>query len=143
MAYIEATPALLRAAFPAFADETAIPDATVQYWIEQAQRSVDASWLEDDRQMGEMLLAAHEMTLNGLGSGGEAEAAAEGLGEYRSIRSGSLSLERFDRGSGSAQGEIGSTSYGRRWLALAKRNRGGARLTPTGVLPSYPLFPGA
>jgi hypothetical protein len=135
MAYTEATPADLKAAFPRFAP---VADETVTFWLTRARRQVDTSWTEDDYAMGQMLLAAHLMTLQGLGTGAEAEAGANGTGDYRSIRSGAITLERFDRAAGGAQGELGSTSYGRQWLALAHANRGGARVTATGTLPYDP-----
>lgn len=135
MAYTAATPTILKAAFPSFA---AVADDTVAYWITRAQRSVDASWTEDDRQMGEMLLAAHLMTLQGLGTGAEASAAAEGTGDYKTIRTGSVTLERFDRTSDAAQGQLGSTSYGRQFATLARQNVGGPRVMATGALPYDP-----
>lgn len=138
MAYTDATAADLKAAFPRF---DAVADETVEFWLEQARRSVDTSWTEGDYAMGQMLLAAHYMTLEGYGTGGEAEAAASGSAEFKTIRSGALTLERFDHGAASAQGAIGSTSYGRRWKALAKVNRGGARTTPTGALPDQQAWP--
>lgn len=137
MAYTDPTTDDLQAAFPRFA---AVADPTVEFWLVRARRSVDSSWTEDDYQMGQMLLACHLMTLQGLGTGAEAEAAANGTGDYKTIRSGSLTLERFDRSSGSsstgAQGELTSTTFGRQWLELAKQNRGGPRVMPTGSLPT-------
>lgn len=135
--YADASAADLKAAFPRFA---AVADSTVESWLEQARRSVDQSWTQGDYAMGQMLLAAHYMTLEGLGTGAEAEAAAQGLGEFKTIRSGSLTLERFSgEGGSSAAGTLGSTGYGRRWRALAKANRGGPRVTGTGTLPDHSL----
>jgi hypothetical protein len=124
--------AALIAAFPRFAD---VPPASIEFWLTRAARAVDDSWAEDDRDIGQMLLAAHYLTLQGLGTGAEAEAGANGTGDYRSIRSGAITLERFDRAKNGAQGELASTSYGRQWLALARANRGGPRVTATGTLP--------
>lgn len=137
MAYTDATAADLKDAFPRFA---AVADETVEFWLERARRQVDTSWTEDDYAMAQMLLAAHHMTLQGLGTGAEAEAAAAGTGDYQTIRSGSLTLQRFDRGS-SAQGTLGSTSYGRQFADLRVTNKGGPRVSPTGTLPDYPLYP--
>lgn len=134
MAYTDPDADELQAAFPRFA---AVEDETVEFWLERARRSVDQSWTEGDYAMGQMLLAAHLMTLQGLGTGAESEAAASGTGEYKTIRSGSVTLERFEQASGGAQGELGSTSYGRQFAALARQNVGGPRVSPTGTLP-YP-----
>lgn len=138
MAYTDPTADELQAAFPRFAD---VADATVEYWLVRARRVVDESWTEDDYQMGQMLLAAHYMTLNGLGTGAEAETAANGTGDYQSIKSGSLTLTRFQQsGSSTAQGELRSTTYGRQFDALLRQNKAGPRVMGTGALPTSPLF---
>jgi len=137
MAYTDATASDLKAAFPAFA---AVADETVEFWLERARRQVDATWTEGDYAFAQMLLACHLMTLAGLGTGAESEAAASGTGDYRTIRSGSLTLERFDRGDKAAQGEIGSTSYGRQFAALARQNVRGPRVMDTGAVPCPPPY---
>ena len=124
MAYTVPTAANLKARFPAFA---AVPDQTVTAAIERAQRQVDQSWTEGDYGEGIMLYAAHDMTLDGLGTGADAQANAQGLSGFRSIRSGSLSLERASgAGSGDSAG-IESTSYGQRFARLRRQNRAGPR----------------
>lgn len=140
MAYVDPTAADLKAAFPRFA---AVADATVEFWLERARRKVDQSWTEGDYQMGQMLLACHLMTLEGLGTGTESEINANGLGDFKSVRSGSFSFTRKEgsSGDGDAQGSLGSTGYGRQWYELAVANKGGARLTPTGTIPDYSLYP--
>lgn len=138
MAYTDATADDLQTAFPKFA---AVADETVEFWLTQARRSVDETWTEGDYAMAQMLLAAHLMTLEGLGAGTEAELAGQGLSDFKSVRSGSFS---FDRGSNttSSSGTLASTSYGQRFLALAKINVGGPRVTNTGTIPtSIPGWP--
>lgn len=132
MAYENPDAADLKGNFPRFA---AVADETVEFWLTRARRQVDESWTEGDYQMGQILLACHLMTLQGLGTGAEAEASAQGVGDYKTIRTGSVTLERFDRDSGAATGTMGSTSYGRQWLELARANRGGPRVMATGILP--------
>lgn len=135
-AYADPSAATLKAAFTKFAS---VADSTVEFWLDRARRHVDQSWTEGDYAMGQMLLACHLMTLEGLGTGTEAQIAAEGLGDFTSVKSGQFSFTRGE--SAAAGGSLGSTSYGRQWLALAKLNRGGARLTPTGSVPTVPLYP--
>lgn len=135
MAYTDATADDLQAAFPKFA---AVTDETVEFWLKRARRSVDQTWTEGDYAMGQMLLAAHYMTLEGLGAGAEAESALSGTSDYQTIRSGSLTLTRFAKDGGAASGQFASTSYGRRFLELAKVNTGGPLVTPTGTWPVYP-----
>jgi hypothetical protein len=57
---------------------------------------VDTSWTEGDFGDARMLLAAHLMTLGGLGSTAEAKAVANGSGQFKVMAIGSLRLERFD-----------------------------------------------
>lgn len=132
-----ATPAQLKALFPAFAG---VADTMVQAWLDRAARVVDESWAEADQQHAQMLLAAHYMTLNGLGTGAEAEMAAAGASGFLSLRSGALSIERAtgrNADPGLAKmGEFGQTAYGRQFFPLLKANRGGVRVTSTGELPS-------
>lgn len=123
MSHIVPTPSELIATFPAFAGAET---ARVQYWIDRAARVVDDSWAAADYELALMLHAAHEMVLNGFGSGAEAEAAAAGASAFRSLRSGSLALERFD--GGGEPGGFEATQYGRQFLPLLRRNRGGPRV---------------
>jgi hypothetical protein len=122
-----ATAADLKAAFPAFA---AVADGQVGYWLTRAARTVDDSWAEADRDHAQMLLAAHLMVTNGLGTGAEAAAAAAGASGFKSMRSGALSL---DRGDAPTDG-YASTQYGRQFAALLALNHGGPRVTSTGAL---------
>ncbi len=138
MAYTDATAASLKATFPRFA---AVADATVDAWLDRARRSVDQSWTEGDYTYAQELLAAHYMTLEGLGTGTESELNAQGLGDFKSVRSGSFSFTRGDSADSSATGALGSTAYGRQWYALARANRGGPRTTPTGTIPDSQLYP--
>lgn len=126
----------LKAAFSAFA---AVEDATIEFWIERAGRLVDTSWTEGDYQMGQMLLAAHYMVINGLGTGAEAAAAAAGASGFKRMKSGSLDLERFESASGGSAEGFSSTSYGQQFLALLRVNKGGPRVTATGTVPAYPF----
>lgn len=133
--YAKPQPAHLTARYPAFAD---VERTTIAYWLVDAERQVDTSWMEGDYATGLMALAAHNMTLNGLGTGAEAEAAAAGASGFKTIRSGALTLERFDTGSGASASAWSSTRYGSEFYALLRRNRAGPRVMPTGSLPTYP-----
>lgn len=133
MAYTTPTAAEFKEIFPAFA---ATADATVDYWIGRAERVVDDSWMEDDRTHATMLLTAHYLTEQGQGTGAEAEAAAAGASGFKTMRSGSLTLERF--ADGMAKGLYAGTSYGRQFALLLQANRGGPRVTSTGTYPVYP-----
>lgn len=139
MAYTQPDADQLQSTFPKFA---AVDDAVIETWLTEARRDVDSSWCEDDRAMAEMLLAAHLMTLEGLGTGAEAEANAGGMAGLKSVKSGTFQFSRADSETESAAGTLGSTSYGRRYLEKLEKNRSGARVTPTGAVPQGPLYPG-
>lgn len=121
--------AALKAAFPAF---DAVANGTVEFWLARAARQVDSSWAEDDRDFARWLLACHLMTEQGLGAGAEAEVFGAGAGGFTTMRSGSLTLTRDPAAPGTS-GPYGSTQYGRQFAVLLRQNRGGARVTDTGV----------
>ncbi len=121
MPYIVPSAADLAARFPAFA---AVPAAAVAGAIVEAQTRVDTHWLPGDFAIGIMLLAAHSMTLDGLGTGAESASAAAGTIGFTSMRSGGLSLDRATSRRQAAEPSIlAETSYGRRFLALLKVNQ--------------------
>lgn len=139
--YAKPSPSDLIARYPAFA---AVATTTIQYWLTDAERMVDTSWLEGDYAVGLMSLAAHNMTLIGLGAGATAAAAAAGASGYKVMRSGALTLERFEDSSSSGSAGTASTSYGSEFAALLRRNKAGPRVMPTGAWPvpaGYPYGP--
>lgn len=123
MAWTAPTPADVKARFPAFA---AVPDAAIQGALDEAALQVDETWVsEADFRLGRMLLAAHILTLDGLGTGAESEAAANGASGFKRMKSGQFEVERFDTAGtvpGGSDGVLGTTSYGRRFLELQRRN---------------------
>ena len=114
MAYTPATAATFKARFPAFA---AVADATIESALTRSRRRVDHTWMEDDRAEAEMLWAAHDMTVDGLGDTRDAQLAG-----FERLKLGSLELERD--GSGASTG-FESTSYGRRFMELMRMNHVG------------------
>lgn len=114
-----------KARFPRFA---AVDDGVVTDALDRASTQVDETWATYDRDEGMLLYAAHQLTLDGQGTGTEAELNAQGAGGLRIMKSGSLTIERFDRGAASG-GAYETTSYGTRFLTLLKLNRGGSRVT--------------
>lgn len=139
MPYTQATAADLKTQLTRFAE---VDDTTVEFWLTRARRGVDDSWCEDDRAFGEVLLAAHYMTQEGLGAGAEAQLAADCLAGIKSIRSGQLSIDRGTGGlADETAGTIGSTTYGQRFLALQMQQGIGSPLVaPTGSLPDALLY---
>ncbi len=112
-----------RARHPAF-DGT--PDLTVTAYLTDAGSAV-AYYLPDEIQPRcVMLIAAHELTLEGFGdasTAGYAEAKAAGA---KRIKDGATEVEFF-LGEGASRSEadtlLASTSYGRRYLAIREPYR--------------------
>ena len=124
MAYETPTPAELKATHPKFAG---VADQVVADAITEGEGKVGDDWREADRRPAVMLYAAHVMTLNGHGTGTDAQLAAEGLGDFQRIKSGTLDVSRFGRGGGGATG-LDSTGYGKRFKELLRLNFAGARI---------------
>ncbi|WP_165799461.1 DUF4054 domain-containing protein [Sphingomonas oleivorans] len=132
MAYAKPLPADLRLRYPAFA---AVEEATIQYWLTDAERFVDESWAERDYAPALIARAAHGMAEGGLEAGGASIPA--GVSRFRS---GAMDLSFADAAAAqAAAGGYKATRYGRDFLALLARNKGGARMTGGGAMPcDYP-----
>jgi hypothetical protein len=134
--YAKPLPPHLKQRYPAFADVDA---GTVQYWLTDAERSVDTSWSEGDYAAGLMALAAHNMALAGYGTDA-AKLAVIPAGVSR-FKSGSLDVTLTDASANARMGaSYDSTRYGQEYLALLRRNRGGPLVGDTGALPT-PGYP--
>jgi hypothetical protein len=155
MAYTPPTPDDLRARFPRFAamvdGHHVVTDATLQAALDRAARRVDETWMEGDFAEARMQYAAHDLTLDGFGTGTEAQLLAEGVDDFQKIKLGSLQLERFDRSKSTSSGSaavdlLSSTSFGRRFLDLLAHNKSGvvvAAEAPQGLNHLARDFPGS
>lgn len=125
MAYTEPDAATLKTRYPAF---SAVADPTVEYWLTDARLIVTDTWAENDRAIAEMLLAAHNMALQGLGTAGGAVANLAAMG-VTSFKSASMSVG-FDAAqiAKASAGGYASTTYGEQFMVYLRRNRGGVRL---------------
>lgn len=131
MAFIDA--ATLKATYP---DEfCTVPDATVEIWLTQAERIVGENWC-GDRTHDLATLAAHYLTVNGLGTSGKKfrERMDKGV---KSMRSGSVQITYMDatKGGGAGDAFYGQTRYGQMFLPQLKICRGGPLVTGTGTFP--------
>lgn len=119
MAYTSPTVEDFKARFVSFGPLGDPNDLQVQAALEDAETVADDKWSDADRRQAVMLKAAHELTMNGVGTGAEAELASTGLLGFSSIRSGGLSLDRGQSsGAASDPSGYGQTAYGRRLQAL-------------------------
>jgi len=129
--YAKPLPPHLKARYPAFA---AIDAGTIQYWLTDAERCVTEAWLEGDYAAGLMALAAHNMTLAGLGT--DASSLAGVPSGITRMKSGSFELGLTDAAANARMtGSLDSSRYGQEYMALLRRNRGGPFVAPTGALP--------
>jgi hypothetical protein len=122
MAYAPPTASDLKARFPAFAS---VADDVVTAALGEAARLVDESWTEGDFANARMLYACHILLMDGHGTGGEADMLVDMPAGYKRTKAGGSEIERF--GSATAGGttdplDLQSTSYGRRFASLMRRN---------------------
>lgn len=111
-----------------------VPDPKVQMALDRAATQVDQSWTEGDFAEAQLLYAAGWLTTQGLGGGAEAEAAGAGAAGFRVMKSGQLTLERYDKPSGgsSSADPVLATADGAAFAALRQMNLGGPRTTGGG-----------
>jgi hypothetical protein len=135
MAYVEPTPADLKHRDAAFSN---VSDDDIAYWLTDAHRYVDQSWFEQDYGPALIAHAAYEMStrkVNGFSGGDVAGFAAAGVSEFKSgqfqARFSDKAIEVASRGGYEAN------DYGREYLDLLRRNKGGLGVTSAGALPCY------
>lgn len=133
MAYTPPDKATFIAVFPPFA---AVSDEAYTFWSARAGRIIDPlqGCLSADAELAAMLITAHLLTQQGIGTGAEGQMAAEGASGFKRIKSGSIDLERADSAGSSDKGEWGTTSYGVQVYPMLKACTGGPRVTGTGCI---------
>jgi hypothetical protein len=133
MPYTAPTKDTFTGLFPAF---SAVSDAQYDFWSAQAVLVTEPieACLGDRMDLATMLATAHYLTEQGIGTGAESQMAAEGMGGFKSIKSGSLSLDRGDSSGSSSSETWGTSSYGTRLYPMLKACFGGPRVTGTGTI---------
>lgn len=118
----------LTARYPAF---VAVEPTVIAYWLTDAERFVDNTWMESDYAAALMALAAHNMASAGLGADA---AASTGIpAGITSMKSGTLSLTFSDAAAKDRiEAALSSTRYGAEFAALLRRNKAGPRVMGTG-----------
>lgn len=122
----------LRAALPTFED--LVEEETIQIYLDMAERSMGDGYgtRADDAQV---FLAAHLMSMAGIGPG----AKASEMAGFTNIKAGSLSLTRSEK---AAAGEYAASPYGVLFWRLRQSLGGVAMMvTGTGVLPGHYPYP--
>ena len=131
MAYAPPTRATFIGLFPVFA---AVTDAQYTFWAAQAVLVTEPleGCLASRMDLATMLVTAHLLTLQGIGTGAEAEMAAQGASGFRRIKSGTLELERGESSGDASAGSYGATSYGQQAWPMLKACLAGPRVSATG-----------
>lgn len=126
------TPNEFKALKPQFAD---VPDDVIQSYLTMALRIV----FDPEDVQALAALTCHLLTLDGLGTGADSEAHADGTAGFQTIRSGDLTLTRFQKqASGSSYADwLRGTQCGTFYALLLKMSRGGPRVARGG--PSRPI----
>lgn len=129
------------ALFPAFA---AVTDDQYEFWSAQAVLVTEPieACLGERMDLATMLVTAHYLTESGIGTGAESEMAAQGMGGFKRIKSGSIDLERGEAKDSSSAGSWSTTSYGMRAWPMLKACVAGPRVTSTGALCTFSGYPG-
>lgn len=123
MPYVTPTFEDFTSRFPIFADAD---EEVVSRLLEEAARTIDTSWIEDDYQPAILYLTAHLLATDNSEEGASVSVGAAGAGSITSESFGGMSISYSQgntSGSLSSSEQYGSTEYGRRFLSLLKRNQ--------------------
>lgn len=123
------TPAQFKVRKPQFA---AVPDATVQMYLDMAARYV----FDTENDDAVAAFACHLMTLDGLGTDAASTSFKTGAASYQSIKSGQLTLTRYQKAAGEGTTYtdwLRQTQCGQFYALLLKMERGGPRVACGGV----------
>lgn len=136
MAHTAPTPGDLKTRYPSF---SGVADATVQYWLTDAERFVSTSWIEADYAPAIMAYAAHHMALEGLydsGAGGSLPAGVTGF------KSGNLSVQiDASYARSAAAGSWDATRFGKAFRIMQRRNAASVIVATPGRLPEGVVTP--
>jgi hypothetical protein len=117
------TIAEFRVTIPSMADSARFPDPSVQMWLDNADRLVNAERWGDNFRMGACLMAAHFLTSMALS---DEEAAAGGIAGLRAgaivSESGDSVSVSFDGSSAmeDSAGHWNMTTFGKQYLRFAR-----------------------
>lgn len=121
------TVAQFKTAKPQFAD---VPDATVQAYLDMAAQIA----FDPENDLAVISLVCHLMTIEGLGTDAQSQSWSDGSAGFQTIRSGQLTLTRFQRAAGGASyiDWLGQTACGEFYALLLRSNRSGPRVARGG-----------
>lgn len=122
MPYTTPTAAEFKTRFPIFTDKD---EPLITLLLAEAASEIDATWREADYQPAILYLTAHIFSTDNSTEGDAVEVGGS-TGAIASESFSGMSVSYAQRsGSLSASDRYGSTEYGRRYLALLRKNCGG------------------
>lgn len=121
------TPTEFKALKPQF---TGVDNAVVQSYLDMAAELV----FDPENDMAVAALTCHMMTLDGRGTDAQSQSFASGEAAFQTIRSGQLTLTRYQRSSGGGRFTewLGQTNCGQFYALLLRANGGGPRVARGG-----------
>jgi Protein of unknown function (DUF4054) len=126
--YAKPSPAHFIMRYPAFAT---VSPATIQFWLTDAERFVDTTWIEGDYAAAIMAHAAWQMAKGGHGAGLAGEGFGAGVTRFKS---GAMDVTISDKVAGAAaSGGVAAGIYEAEFIALRRRNFSGPRLVGCGL----------
>jgi hypothetical protein len=123
MAYEAPTYAEFIARFPIFDDTTKWPQAMVEAVIVEATNNIDTSWVEADYKPAIMYQTAHILSIENAAAGSDPVVGPQTYLASESFAGMSMSYAKVEGGTLSSSEAWGSTSYGRRYLDLLRKNK--------------------
>ena len=130
MSYVQPTAETFKIRFPEFGS---VGDALIDLVIDEAVSVVGDTWLEKDRARAQMLLVAHNLSMEGEPQRSVSTLSGETpdnpqQGAISSIKVGDVAISYSNRpsqnnpGTGAIGNELLKTSYGARYLEILKLN---------------------
>jgi len=132
MACSPITPARFKQLKPQFA---AIDDAIIQSYIDLGGLWVDGSWPDRICEAAQAAIVCHLATLDGLGTDAESQGQASGAAQYQSVKSGELTLTRYQKAAGDMSyiDWLGQTKCGAFFAQLLRMAKAGPRVAMGGI----------
>jgi hypothetical protein len=125
MAYEAPTYAEFIARFPIFDNQVTWPQALVEAVLIEATNNIDTSWREEDYKIAIMYQTAHILSIDNAEEGASPQVGPQTFMSSESFAGMSMSYSQFAQGAFSNSEIWGSTSYGRRYLDLLRKNKPG------------------
>lgn len=125
MPYDAPTYAEFIARFPIFDNVLKWPQAMVELVIVEATNNIDTSWVETDYKNAIMYQTAHILSIDNAAEGQEPSVGPQTFMSGESFAGMSMSYSQVQGGTLGSSEIWGSTSYGRRYLDLLRKNKGG------------------